>query len=116
MRWGMDETRHGEVRMNQITTYIAEALAIFLVAVSLYAWWQHHLYKEADHIATVYAQQMNELEQDAVKANKDAGIAWGIANKAMADASEKQQKIMKENVSKDCEKAMKWGLEQARGL
>lgn len=92
---------------------VARIAGIVLIAVFCsWASWEHHEAVKYKDLCVQYIEQMNQLQAEAKKANEDANVAWDMANKAMKAASEKQQKIMKENVSKDCEKAMKWGYEQ----
>lgn len=106
-----------------MTNALRYALGFVFSVIAAYAGMQHILLVKTENnlakaqaVITEYEVQMTELSIAAKKANDEANVAWGLANKAMAAASEKQQEIMKQNVSHDCEKAMKWGLEQARGL
>jgi hypothetical protein len=77
---------------------------------------QDHELGVKEQLVSEYIAQVAQLHQDSIRANQDAYLARQRATEAMIDAARQAKQIMSAKVPQDCQKAMAWGLSQAKTL
>ena len=96
------------------TTELVLGVIIALMGAGLLI--QDHELNAKEQLVAEYIAQTAQLHQDSIRANKDADLARQAATEAMAKVSQQTKQIMSAKVPQNCEKAMAWGLSQAKLL
>lgn len=99
-----------------IDAVIELSFIIFLSILLLTIGIQHERNKSLSHEIEDYVEQIDRLHADAIKAQADARQAQIIADRAAAASNQKSNTIMKEKVPHDCEKAIKWAIEESKKI
>lgn len=97
-----------------------EILVIILLAIcaglfSAYEFKSYQLDKD-NLLIHRYENQITQLEADAMKAQTELNDAWLTASDAVKAANAKSKEILNQKVPKDCNKAIKWMVAQAKTL
>lgn len=119
MRRCLDEKRHGAAIMQlpeTIEAIIIVTMAISLMVSGLYI---GH-YKEKYQIAAMEITQLNseiaQLKYESEQKQKTANMALEKAMRSIEETNKKAQLVMKQKVPVDCNKAIQWGIKQAKGM
>lgn len=97
-----------------ITGYIAAFLLSVIFILGLYDWYLSSSLKSYKNYAVAMQAQIASLKAQSDAEKQRFAEAQKEATQQMQQVEQNVQQILKENVSHNCDQAVKWGIDEAQ--